>query len=187
MRIKIPLPVAYRLIASGPMVLVTSMYKGKAAITPIAWHMPVCDDPPMIALEIYKGHFIYKAVMETKDFVVNVPSSDMAQKIRKLGSVSGAKVDKFKEFGIIAEKSKKVKSPRMKGAMGILECKLIEEKALAKKYDMILGDVVYAEAEKGVFTDRWHPEKKGPRVLHHLGGKIFYVPERGVMGGLNVR
>lgn len=183
MRIKIPLDVSYRLIASGPMVLVTSLYKGKAAITPIAWHMPVSDDPPMIALEIYKGHHIYKAVMQTGDFVVNVPSSDMVGKIKLLGSVSGAKVDKFKEFGIAAERSKKVKSPRMKGAIGILECKLINEKSLARKYDMILGDVVYAEAEKGVFTDRWRPEKKGPRVLHHLGGKIFYVPERGVIGG----
>jgi flavin reductase (DIM6/NTAB) family NADH-FMN oxidoreductase RutF len=181
MRKKIPLPVACRVICSGPMVLVSSLYDGKAAITPIAWHMPVADDPPMIALEIYKGHFIYKAIMQTGDFVVNVPSSGMADKIRLLGSVSGAKVDKFKAYGLVKEPSRKVKSPRLAGSIGILECKLRKEKSLAEKYDMILGDVVYAEAEKGSFTDRWHPEKRGPRILHHLGGKIFYEPARRVI------
>ena len=181
MRIKIPLPIAYRLIGPGPMVLVSSLYKGRAAITPIAWHMPVSDDPPIIALEIWKGHFIYKAIMQTGDFVVNVPASDMAKTIRLLGSVSGAKVDKFKEYNLVREESRKVKSPRLGGAIGILECKLRNEKALAKKYDLIMGDVVWAEAEKGVFTNRWHPEKRGPTILHHLGDRIFYTPERRVI------
>lgn len=178
----VPLKVAYRIIQPGPVVLVSSLYKGKAAITPIAWHMPVSDDPPMIALEIYQGHFIYKAVMETGDFVVNVPPADMAATVRKLGSVSGAKVDKFKEYGLAQEKSQKIASPRLGGAIGVLECRLRNEKALAKKYDLILADVVYAEAEDANFTDRWCPEKPGPLFLHHLGGTIFYEPQRRIIG-----
>ena len=181
MKRKIPLPLAYRLIAPGPVVLVSSLYNGRASVTPIAWHMPVSDDPPMIALEIWKGHFIYKAIMQTGDFVVNVPSSGMADKIRLLGSVSGAKVDKFSEYALSEERSVKVASPRLGGALGILECKLRKEKSLARKYDMILADVVYAEADKRAFSDRWLTERAGPRVLHHLGGKIFYVPARGIL------
>lgn len=181
MRRKIPLSIAYRVTGPGPVVLVTSLYNGRAAITPIAWHMPVSDDPPMIALEIWKGHFAYKAVMQTGDFVVNVPSSDMADTICRLGSVSGAKVDKFREYGLAKERSKKVRSPRLASAIGILECRLHRDKALAKKYDMILGDVVYAEAEKGIFTDRWCPDRSGPRFLHHLGGRAFYPPARRVI------
>jgi len=50
-----------------------------------------------------------------------------------------------------------------------------------KKYSVIVGDVVYAEAEEGIFTDRWHPEKNGPKLLHHLGGKIFSVPDRRII------
>ena len=176
MRKSVDLKIAYRLIGSGPVVLVSSLLKGRAGLTPIAWHMPVSDDPPIVALEIWRDHFIHKAILETGDFVINIPSSNMAQMIRKLGSVSGKKIDKFEEYNLTKEPSKKIKSPRLKSAIGIIECKLRREEGILKKYSIILGDIVYAEAEKDIFTDRWHPEKKGPKLLHHLGGKIFSVP-----------
>ena len=110
MKKPVPLNIAYRLIGSGPVVLVSSISGGRAGLTPIAWHMPVSDDPPIVALEIWEKHFIYKAILETGDFVINIPSSDMADTIRGLGGISGAKADKFAKFGLVREKSKKVKS-----------------------------------------------------------------------------
>jgi flavin reductase (DIM6/NTAB) family NADH-FMN oxidoreductase RutF len=176
MRRPVPLELAYRLLNPGPLVLVSSLSGERAGLTPIAWHMPLSDDPPIIALEIWKGHFIHKAILKTGDFVVNIPPSEMAETVRLLGSVSGAKVDKFERYGLQKEMSKKVKSPRLGSAIGILECKLREDRRLLKKYNVILGDVAYAEAEEGIFTDRWMPERPGPRMIHHLGGKIFSVP-----------
>lgn len=181
MRKTVPLDIAYRLLGSGPVVLVSSLLGKRAALTPIAWNMPISDDPPVVALEIWRDHFVYKAILKTGDFVINIPSSDMAEIVRGLGSVSGAKVDKFEKYGLDKEPSKKVKSPRLRSAIGILECKLRRDKHLLNKYNIVVGDVVYAEAEKSIFTDRWHPEKKGPRLLHHLGGRIFYAPERRII------
>lgn len=181
MRRSIDLKIAYRLIGPGPVVLVSSVLNGRAGLTPIAWHMPVSDDPPIVALEIWEKHFIYKAILETGDFVINIPSDDMAEIVRKLGSVSGSKVDKFKEFNLVKEQSKKVKSPRLASAIAVIECKLRKDKSIMKNYNIVLGDVVHAEAEKGLFTDRWHPERKGSRIIHHLGGKNFSVPGRKVI------
>jgi len=181
MRKSIDLKLAYRLLGPGPVVLVSSLLGRRAGITPIAWNMPVSDEPPMVALEIWHEHFIYKAILETGDFVVNIPSSDMADMIRKLGGVSGREVDKFKKFGLAREPGKLVRSPRLAAAIGILECRLRRDERLLKTYNIVLGDVLYAEADKEVFTDRWHPEKKGPKVLHHLGGRIFYSPGNKVM------
>lgn len=181
MRKPIDLKIAYRLIGCGPLVLVSSLLNDRAGLTPIAWTMPVSDEPPIVALEIWEKHFIYKAIMKTGDFVINIPSSDMVETCRKLGSVSGTKVDKFKEFGLTKEESVKVKSPRLRSAIGILECKLRKEDAIAKKYNIVLGDVVYAEAEKEIFTDRWLTESAGPRVIHHLGGKLFYAPDKRII------
>lgn len=177
MRKTIPLDVAYRLVGPGPIVLVSSLFNKRAGLTPIAWNMPVSDDPPVIALEIWEKHFIYKAILQTKDFVINIPSSDMAETVRKLGRVSGTRIDKFKEYGLVKEAGKKVKSPSLKSAIGVLECKLRNDKSLLKKYNIVLGDVVHAEVESAVFTDRWHPEKPGPKIIHHLGGKIFSIPD----------
>jgi len=181
MRRSIPLPVAYRLMNPGPVVLVSSLFDKKAGLTPIGWHMPVSDDPPIVALEIWEGHFIYKAILQTGDFVINIPSADMAETVRTLGSTSGAKIDKFKKCGLIKEKAVKVKSPRLKSAIGIIECRLRRDEAILKKYNIILGDILCAEAERNIFTDRWLTEKKGPRIMHHLGGKIFCVPDARVI------
>ena len=181
MRKKIDLKIAYRLIGSGPVVLVSSILGKRAALTPIAWNMPISDEPPVVALEIWRDHFVYKAIMKTGDFVINIPSSDMAGLVRKLGSVSGKDVDKFDEYSLAKEPGKKVKSPRLGTAIGILECKLRRDMHLLKKYSIVVGDVVYAEADNKVFTDRWHPERKGSKVLHHLGGRIFYAPAGRVM------
>jgi flavin reductase (DIM6/NTAB) family NADH-FMN oxidoreductase RutF len=181
MRRSIPLPIAYRLISPGPLVLISSLFNKRAGLTPIAWNMPISDDPPVLAFEIWEKHFIYKAILQTGDFVVNIPSSDMAGVVRKLGSVSGEKIDKFTEYGLEEEAAKKTKSPRLKSAIGVIECKLRRDKVLLKKYNIVLGDVVYAEAEKNVFTDRWHPERPGPKILNHLGGKIFSVPGKRII------
>jgi flavin reductase (DIM6/NTAB) family NADH-FMN oxidoreductase RutF len=176
MRRPLDLNIAYRIIGPGPVVLVSSLYNGRPAITPIAWHMPVSDSPPIVALEIWKDHFVYKAVLQTGDFVINIPSSGMADVVRKLGSVSGRICDKFRKFGLAKETSKRIKSPRLAASIGILECKLRRDKHLLDKYSVVLGDVVYAEAEKGLFSDRWLPESKGAGIFHHLGGRIFYEP-----------
>lgn len=181
MRKKIPLEIAYRLTGPGPIVLVSSIFNERAGITPIAWHMPISDDPPMIALEIWNKHFIYKAILQTKDFVINIPSSDMVDIVRKLGNVSSIKVDKFKEYNLVKEPGKKVRSPRIRSAIGVLECKLRKDERLLKKYNIVIGDVVYAEAESTVFTDRWCPEKTGPRIIHHLGGRIFSLPNKRII------
>jgi flavin reductase (DIM6/NTAB) family NADH-FMN oxidoreductase RutF len=181
MRKEVALNIAYRLVSPGPLVLVSSLFGTRAGITPIAWNMPVSDEPPIIALEIWKDHFIHKAILKTKDFVINIPSSDMADTVRKLGSVSGKKIDKFKEYGLEKEPSKKIKSPRLKSAIGVLECKLRKDANLLKKYSVILGDVVYAEAEEKVFTDRWCPENDGPMLIQHLGGRIFCAPGKRIL------
>lgn len=181
MRTQVPLSIAYRLISPGPLVLVTSLFDNRAGITPIAWHMPVSDDPPIVALEIWEKHFIYKAIMQTGDFVINIPSSGMAETCRNLGSVSGGKVDKFKKFDLDKVPSKMIKSPRLASAIGVVECKLRKDKAMLNKYNIVLGDVVCAEAEKAAFSDRWLTERNGPSIMHHLGGKMFYVPSKGII------
>ncbi len=181
MRKKIDLKIAYRLINHGPLVVVSSLYNEKVALTPIAWHMPISDDPPLIGLAIWEGHFVYKAIAQTGDFVVNIPSRDMAEMVRKLGSVSGHKVDKCKKYGARVERSKEVRSPRLDSAIAVLECRVRKDPRLSETYNIVLGDVVYAEAERAAFTTRWLPEKGRFKTLHHLGDKIFCVPDKRVL------
>ena len=181
MRKEVSLDKATRLINHGPVILVSSLCGERLDITPVAWHMPVSKKPPIIVLEIDEGHFIYECIMNTGDFAVNIPSFALLEKVVAIGSCSGRDVDKFKEMGFLREDSRKIRSPRIKEAMAVMECVLIKDDYLLDKYNMVMGEVKHAEASEDAFDDHWLIRDDGTRTVHHLGDRIFCVPDGRVM------
>ena len=177
MRQKISLDLATRLVNHGPLVLISSMFEDKIDITPIAWHMPVSKRPPLLAFEISETHFIYKCIMDTKDFAVNIPSRDLLRETVMCGSGSGADVDKMRLTGLTTEMAREIKSPVLRAAMGVLECALVEDKYLLEKYNIVLGEVKYAEADPATFREHWLLKSNDMKTIHHLGNMTFCVPE----------
>ena len=49
MKRKYPLAQVYRLLGSGPTVLISSSFKGKPNVMPIAWTTPLDFEPPIVA------------------------------------------------------------------------------------------------------------------------------------------
>lgn len=181
MRKEVNLDLATRLINHGPVVLVTSLYEGRRGVTPVAWNMPISKKPPQVALEIGQKHFIYECILKSKNFVINIPSASFAKDIIKCGSCSGREVDKFEITSFTPEESKLVESPRIKEALAVLECVLIEDKHLIEEYGIIPADVKYAEALEEAFTDHWTLEKEDFFTIHHLGNKTFCTPNKNII------
>ena len=179
MKKKVELDKVTRLINHGPVVLVSSSYDDRMDITPVAWHMPVSKDPPTIALEIHEKHFIYECIKKTGDFVINIPSRASSEDIVRCGSCSGRDVDKFAANGLTPEPSATIKSPRLGEALAFMECVLVEDEYLAKKYNMVLGEVKYAEAEEEAFRDHWLFKRDDMKTVHHLGDRTFCFPDEG--------
>lgn len=177
MKKEISLDKTTRLINHGPVVLVSSVLNGRVDVTPVAWHMPIDKEPPVIVLEISETHLIYECIMESGDFAVNIPPVSFVQKVVQCGSVSGRKTDKVKDFALELSPSKKIKSPSLKESLAVLECVLVKDEHLLTKYNMVVGSVQYAEAEESAFSDHWTFVSKDLRTLHHLGDKIFCVPD----------
>jgi flavin reductase (DIM6/NTAB) family NADH-FMN oxidoreductase RutF len=172
MRKSVDLTLATRLINHGPIVLVSSSLGKKTGITPVAWHMPIQKKPPIIALVIDEGHFIFECVMDTGDFAVNIPSNRLVKEIIDCGAVSARDTDKLELSGLSVSPSKTVSSPCINEAIGVLECGLIKDTHLLEQYNIVLGEVRYAEAEEGLFDQHW-TLAPGQKTLHHLGGNIF--------------
>jgi len=178
MRKEINLEIATRLINHGPVVMVSSRYQGKTGITPVAWNMPVQrKDPVLIVLEIGEKHFIYECVMGSGDFVVNIPDISISEKVVKCGSVSGRDVDKAALCGFTLTPSRTITSPGIDESLARLECRLVKDDHLLKEYNMVVGEVKYAEAEEKVFTDHWDFSDTEFRTIHHVGSRVFCVPE----------
>jgi flavin reductase (DIM6/NTAB) family NADH-FMN oxidoreductase RutF len=176
---EIPLDMAYRLINHGPVVLVSTFYKGRSNVCTAAWVTPV--DSAILAVVISSENYSFRCIKGTGEFVINVPNRSLVKKVVACGSESGEQCDKFAKFGLTSLPARKVKAPLIGECIGHLECKVIRgEDRLAKKYDLFLSRVVAASVERGLFRRTWNVKDPRARTLHHLGGNAFSVPS-GVM------
>ncbi len=177
MKKSIDLSLATRLMNHGPVVLVSSVLDGKVNVTPVAWNMPIKKNPPLVALEIGENHHIYTCIMETGDFVVNIPPASIVSDVVRCGTVSGRDVNKVELCGFKLTDSEEVSSPGIACALATLECSLVRDNHLLERYNIVLGEVKFASVENGVFDDHWLFDRIEQRTLHHLGNKTFCVPE----------
>lgn len=157
---------AHSLLYPRPVVLVSCVdSKGKRNIITLAWSMPVSFNPPMLAVSIGFRRESYRMIMESGEFVVNVPSSKLAREVLLCGTISGRDFDKFKEAKLTAASARKVRAPIVAECLAHLECKV--EKAIETGDHMVfIGRVLEAYAEED-FAER----KK--EVLLYLGEKKF--------------
>ncbi|MDO8123695.1 MAG: flavin reductase family protein [Candidatus Hermodarchaeota archaeon] len=143
---------------------------GQNNVMTIAWIIPTSVDPPLITMSVRKSRFSYKAIQETGEFVVNIPTFDMAEKVLRAGRTSGKNIDKFAELPFIARKAKMVKAPLIEECVAHLECKLWKTFE-AGDHDLIIGEIIAATVIEGYFTKTWDITKFRP--VQHTGQEFF--------------
>lgn len=180
MKTSIPLNNASRLINSGEVILVTSAYKDKRNIITLAWVTPLSRAPALVGISIAKAHFSAELIQKSGEFIINVPSLEMLDKVMFCGKHSGRDVDKFSEAKLTAQKAERlVKTPLIDECIGHLECYLRDIKETGDHL-LFIGEVIYASAEQGIFSEVWDVDKV--KLIYHLGGKIFTSSDKKIEG-----
>jgi flavin reductase (DIM6/NTAB) family NADH-FMN oxidoreductase RutF len=165
---EIPVSKAYRLIEPGPVLLVTTMDKGRPNIMTIGFHMMVQHEPPLIACIIGPWDYTYKTLRATKECVLAVPGVDLASKVVDIGNCSGEEIDKFETFRLTQVPGKKVKAPLIGECLANIECK-VKDTQLVNKYSLFVLEAI----RTCVNSDR-----KEQRTFHHKGDGTFTVDGR---------
>lgn len=168
---------AYRLINHGPLVLITVMdpVSKKPNMMPAAWHTPISTSPPLIGVVLDEGHYTTGIIRRTSQFTLNIPNTKLVCEIEKAGNVSGARVDKFVETGLTPMKGIKVESPFIDECIAFIECRLRYDYDIEGSILMV-GEVLYAAANDGLFDGKWNLSKEMARTVHHLGAENFAYP-----------
>lgn len=128
-------------------ILLTSRASGKDNVMTLDWHMPLSFQPMMYAVSIGKTRFSLNLIRKSKIFVINFMSKDFEKEILYCGRHSGKNFDKFKETGLEKEKAKKINCPRIKQALGYLECK-VEKEIEVGDHVLFIARVIHAELKK---------------------------------------
>ncbi|HET7714531.1 MAG TPA: flavin reductase family protein [Bauldia sp.] len=167
---KSPFPVGRvrHFLEPGPIVLVSSRWRGKANIMTMGWHTVMEFAPSLVGCIISGANHSFELIRRSRQCVINLPTAALADAVVGIGNTSGADIDKFERFGLTAEKATAVDAPHIRECHAGFECRLHDD-TLVDRYNFFIFEVVHARAR----TSPRHP-----KTLHYTGDGVFMVAGR---------
>jgi len=154
-----------KFLEPGPIVLVSSKWKGKTNIMTMGWHTVMEFSPSLIGCMITSANHSYEMIRKSKECVINIPTVDLLDEIIGIGNTTGSAIDKFAEFNLTAQASELVKAPLIKECYANYECRVVDTKMLPK-YNFFILEVVKAHVAVS---------PQYPKTVHYRGEGIFMV------------
>lgn len=154
-----------RYLEPGPIVLVTSAWKGEMNIMTMGWHMMMGFSPALVACYIWDANHSYGLVRKSKQCVINLPTVALLKQAAGIGNCSGAAVDKFAAFGLTATEARKVDAPLIGECHANFECRLYDG-SRAKSMNLFIWEVVKVHVA---------PSPRNPRTFHYRGDGEFML------------
>jgi flavin reductase (DIM6/NTAB) family NADH-FMN oxidoreductase RutF len=154
-----------RFLEPGPIVLVSSAWRGATNIMTLGWHMVMGFEPSLVGCYIWDANHSFDMIRRSRQCVINLPTVDLASIVVGIGNCSGREVDKFAKFKLTALPGEQVRAPLIQECYASFECQLIDT-SLIKKYGLFVLEVVKAHVPAS---------PKFPRTLHYRGDGLFMI------------
>jgi flavin reductase (DIM6/NTAB) family NADH-FMN oxidoreductase RutF len=126
--------------AEGRVLLVSRGREGLPNVMAIGWGtMGIIWKKPIFVVLVRPSRHTYKLIEETGEFTVNIAPPELKEVVNYCGTVSGRDHDKFREKGLTAIPSEKVKTPIIKECILHFECRVVYK-----------SDLIPSELEKAI-------------------------------------
>lgn len=154
-----------RYLEPGPVVLVSSRWRGKANVMTLGWHTVLEFSPSLVGLMISGGNHSFAMIRGSGECVINLPTTALTDIVVGIGNTSGSQVDKFARFGLTEVAAEQVGAPMIGECHASFECRLHDD-ALVDRYNFFIFEVVKAHVAA---------RPKHPETLHYTGDGVFMV------------
>ncbi len=160
-----------------PAVLVGAMVEGKSNVMTAAWCGITASKPPALTVGLQKQRHTLKGIETHKVFSINVPSTDLVEKVDFCGIYSGRKRDKsdlFKVFYGALEHA-----PLLEECPVNLACRVIQTLDMGS-HMLVVGEIVETHVSEACMSDgKPDPVKIDPLIYttgtqeyRRLGGVV---------------
>ena len=174
-----PNAAAARLLLGGPVVLVTSMWHGKANVMPLAWHMPVSADPPLVAIAVEQSRHSADVIRHAQEFALNFPTRPLLHHVQYLGALHGDRIDKIEATQMETFGPTHITAPLLSACCAWIECEVVEAIPLGD-HTLFVGNVMSVRVDPASFDDQWILGPEETRALHYLGANRYSFLNRAV-------
>ena len=158
-----PVDQVRRFLEPGPIILVSSAWKGRTNVMTLGWHLMLGFD--RIGFYLWQENHSFEMIRRSRQCVINLPTLAMIDTVVDIGNCSGRDVDKFARFGLTAATAAKVDAPLIADCHANFECELADGSQVGK-HGLFIWDVVKAHVAVS---------PKNPRTVHYRGDGQFMV------------
>lgn len=163
-----PVSEVRRYLEPGPIVLVSSRWRGETNIMTMGWHTVMEFTPSLVGCMIAESNHSFELIRRSRECVINLPTTALTDTVVAIGNSTGAEIDKFKKFGLTTSEARDVKAPLIRECHANFECRLHDD-ALVRKYNFFIFEVVRAHVAVS---------PRHPKTLHYTGDGVFVVSGR---------
>ena len=174
------------LLAPAPPALVTCGDMEHANALAVAWTGIINTVPPKTYISVRPGRYSYSMIKESGEFVINLTSADMIKALDGCGMLTGAKVDKFKKFGLEKQEASEVKCPLVGQSPLSLECRVTDVIELGSHH-MFLADVVAVDVEESLIDQHGKLRLDKANLAAFAHGEYFALGKKIGDFGFSVR
>lgn len=140
---------------------------GSLNLAPFSFFTGICANPPTLCFAPVRNREGKKKdtlvnVEATRQFVVNVATEGLAEKMNATSGDYPYGVNEFEKAGLTPAPSRKVKPPRVKESPVALECELLQVVTISEGPlggNLVIGKVVHVHVDDSVWKDG--------RIDHH--------------------
>jgi Conserved protein/domain typically associated with flavoprotein oxygenases, DIM6/NTAB family len=143
-----------------------------------AWVGTICSEPPMCYVSIRPSRLCHSIICETKEFVLNLTTEELAEATDWCGVRSGRDYNKFIEKNLTPIESTVVSAPSIAQSPLSIECKVEEIKSLGS-HDMFIARVVNVNCDDKYIdkaTGEFSLEKA--KLMAYSHGKYYSMGKR---------
>ena len=169
-KLDFPVSKVRRYLEPGPIVLVSSHWQGKHNVMTLGWHTVLEFSPSLVGCMISGGNHSFDMIRNSRECVINLPTTTLTDTVVGIGNTTGANIDKFAEFGLTIEQAHAVEAPLIAECHASFECRLFDD-ALVDRYNFFIFEVVKAHVAA---------RPKHPETLHYTGDGVFIVSGKAI-------
>jgi flavin reductase (DIM6/NTAB) family NADH-FMN oxidoreductase RutF len=163
---------ALRMLAPGPVALVTTMYHDQPNIMTAAWMQPLSLSPLLISIAVQPSRLTYEFMTKTEVFTLNIPTVDLLSAVHLCGMISGNEKDKFEATGLTPELGVATEAPLIAECVAHIECE-VRDRVSIGDHDLFVALPLRVTADDEAFDGIWSVDTDAGRILHHLGADRY--------------
>lgn len=156
-----------------PPVLVTCHNKkGESNMLTVAWAGTICSTPAMLSISVRKERYSHAMLMETGEFVVNLPTEDLVWETDEAGVRSGRDLNKWESLHLHQEEGKILSVPMILECPVNMECKVKQVLELGS-HDLFLAEIVAVHVDSALLDEKKRLQLEKAKLLAYSHGQYF--------------